>query len=43
MFPMQNKNKVFVETMWKMMYPKGVWILIMPKEVTVPLPKQIIY
>jgi hypothetical protein len=28
--------------MWKVMYPKGVWTLIVLREVTVPLPKRIV-
>ena len=29
--------------MWKVMYPKGVLTLIMPREIAVPLLKRIIY
>jgi len=28
---------------WKVIYPKGVWTLIVPKEIAVPLLKRIIY
>ena len=39
---MQNRNRVFIEIMWKVMYPKGVWTLIVPREIVVPLLKQIV-
>jgi len=40
---MQNRNRVFVGIIWKVMYPKGVWTLIMLKEIIVPFLKQIVY
>jgi len=41
--PMQNKNGVFMGTTWKVMHPKGVWTLIMLREIIVPLLKRIVY
>jgi hypothetical protein len=40
---MQSRNGVFIGIIWKVMYFKGVWTLIMPKEIAVPLLKRIIY
>ena len=40
---MQNRNGVFIGITWKVMYPKGVWTLIVPREIAVPLPKRIVY
>jgi len=40
---MQSRNGVFIGIMWKVIYPKGVWTLIMLREIIVPLLKQIVY
>jgi len=28
---------------WKVIYPKGVWTLIVPREIAVPFLKRIVY
>ena len=38
----QSRNGIFIEIIWKVIYPKGVWTPIVPKEIAVPLLKQIV-
>jgi hypothetical protein len=40
---MQSRNRVFIGIIWKVMYFKGVWTLIILKEIVVPLLKRIVY
>ena len=39
---MQNRNRVFMGIMWKVMYSRGVWTLIVLREIAVLLLKQLI-